>query len=118
MGQREYIYVSLGMDSNAESGFEFGLNGCVEASKGIIGGSVEFSLLVDVVLVEFLADDVDPEQDFEHAHVLFLWCLVLEGGEREFWEIYGEREEVNLGEDYFFSLFLASFSCLFLARRN
>lgn len=67
------------MDSYAESGFEFGFNGGVEASKGIVGGGVEFSLLVDVVLVEFLADDVDSEQNVDHAHVFV--ALVFGSGE-------------------------------------
>lgn len=71
------------MDSNAESGFEFGFNGGVEASKGIVGGGVEFSLLVDVILVEFLADDVDSEQNVDHAHVFCCFGVWFWRDERE-----------------------------------
>lgn len=82
------------------SGFDFGFDGGVEASEGIVGGGVEFSLLVDVVLVEFLADDVDSEQNVDHAHLFLLWCLMLESWVRKSGEMDVDREELDWREDF------------------
>lgn len=43
--------------------------GGVEASEGVVAMGVEFSLFVDVILLVFLADGIDTEENVDHAHV-------------------------------------------------
>lgn len=57
-------------------GFNVGVYGGVEASKGIVAGDVEILLLFDVVSVVLLADRLYSCQDFDDAHLL-LWFVSL-----------------------------------------
>lgn len=59
-----------------EGRIDLGLKGSVEASEGIVRVSIIGTLLFDVVFVIFLADIVEPEQNVDHAHLLWV-------GERE-----------------------------------
>lgn len=55
-----------------KSGLDVGFNDGVKTSEGIIAGDIEILLLVDVVLVVFLADRVDSGENVDHGHLLFL----------------------------------------------
>lgn len=84
-----------------ESGFDLSFKGGVEASEGIVAGGVEFTLLVDVILVVLFADGVDAEEDVYDAH--FLGILV-----EKIWKIEGNderrrRRKESLGLGFGFS---------------
>ena len=46
-------------DDDMESGFDLSFEGRVETSEGIVAGGVEFTLLVDVILVVLFANGVN-----------------------------------------------------------
>ena len=57
-----------------KSRFDFGFDGGVEVSEGIVAVGIEVALLFDVVLVVLLAYLVDAEQNVDHAHFFsFFW---------------------------------------------
>lgn len=62
-----------------KSSFDFGFEGGVEVSEGIVAVGIEVALLFDVVLVVLLAYLVDAEENVDHAH--FFVCFL--GGDRE-----------------------------------
>ena len=51
------------------SRFNVSFDAGVEASEDIVTGGIEVSMLVDVVLVEFLAYLIDSENNVDHAHL-------------------------------------------------
>ena len=69
-----------------KSRFDFGFDGGVEVSEGIVAVGIEVALLFDVVLVVLLAYLVDAEQNVDHAHFFFFffeahhYSLVFLGG--------------------------------------
>ena len=58
-----------------ESSFDLGLEGSKEASKGILRGGLEGTLLFNVVFLVFLAYVVESEHNIYHAHLLLFNCF-------------------------------------------
>ena len=56
-----------------KSRFDFGFDGGVEVSEGIVAVGIEVALLFDVILVVLLAYLVDAEQNVDHAHFFFFF---------------------------------------------
>lgn len=52
-----------------KSRFNVSFDAGVEASKGIVTVGIEIALLVDIVLVEFLAYLINSENNVDHAHL-------------------------------------------------
>lgn len=55
--------------SDKESFVDFGFNGSVEASEGVVAMSIEVTLFLDIILVVFLANVVESEENIDHGHL-------------------------------------------------
>lgn len=66
------------------SGFDGGFNGIVELSEGIASIGVDFTLLVDVILVVLLTYRVHTEDYVNHADVFLSDLFILRIHQRVF----------------------------------
>ena len=51
---------------------DFEFDGGEEASEGIITISIELTLFLDIILVVFLANGIDSEDDVDYSHFDYL----------------------------------------------
>jgi len=65
-------------ETNTKNCFDVGINGGEEAREGIVAGSADLTVFVDVVLVVLFANLVDSEDDINDRHIYKLLLLLVE----------------------------------------